>query len=296
LTLGAASALYNLGKVIATHPLTRDRRLAAWSRFAGWMVSSRLNRELTVPWIDGQRLIVRRGMTGATGNVYLGLLEFMSMMLTLHFLHEDDLFFDIGANVGTYTVLASGVCRATTWAFEPDEQAGRDLARNVEINGLGDRVTIHAVALGPSDGEVAFTLGAGAMNRVAAAEDRQSRVVIQRRLDSVAAGRGPAMIKLDVEGYEEQVLQGATGTLAHPALKLVALEGTTPAILQLLGDNGFERAFYNPFMRQLTRAPDDLAYEAGVWTLSNEFYVRDWQFVAARLLSARRLVIDGRSL
>ena len=34
------------------------------------------------------------------------------MMLPLHFLQEGDLFLDIGANVGTYTVLASGVCRA----------------------------------------------------------------------------------------------------------------------------------------------------------------------------------------
>ena len=72
------------------------------------------------PWIGGQRLSIRRGMRGATGNIYVGLHEFADMMLTLNFLREGDLFLDIGANVGSYTVLASGICRAVTWAFEPD--------------------------------------------------------------------------------------------------------------------------------------------------------------------------------
>ena len=135
-------ALRTMRGVIASHPLTRNEPTRAWLRLVWWVVLSRLMGEINLPWVDGQRLIVRRGMTGATGNVYLGLHEFMSMMLTIHFLREDDLFLDVGANVGTYTVLASGVCRATTWAFEPDAAAVHDLARNVEVNRLGGRVEI----------------------------------------------------------------------------------------------------------------------------------------------------------
>jgi FkbM family methyltransferase len=287
------SALRNIGSAIADHPLTRDRQLATWLRFGSWAVRSRLNGELTLPWIEGQRLAVRRGMTGATGNLYLGLHEFMSMALTVHFLREGDLFFDVGANVGSYTVLASGIARARTWAFEPDPGTARDFSRNVETNALGDRVVLHQVAVGPADGEVSFTQGEGAMNRV---EAGAAQTVPQRAIDSLTGGAAPSMIKLDVEGYEEQALLGARRTLANPALKVIAMEGTTPSILQLFADNGLERAFYDPFTRVLQRTPNSLAYADGKWTLSNEFYVRDWEFVSERLKTARPITVFGSKI
>src|SRR4029077_6652553 len=109
-------------------------------------------------WIAGQHLAVRGGMTGATGNIYVGLNEFVDMMLPLHFLREGDLFLDIGANVGSYTVLASGICRAVTWAFEPDPGTIRNLKRNIAINSLEPLVTIYELALGSAEGEVPFTV------------------------------------------------------------------------------------------------------------------------------------------
>jgi hypothetical protein len=75
---------------------------------------SRLQGETIFHWVGGQRLAIRHGMTGATQNIYVGLHEFADTMLPLHFLREGDLFLGIGANVGTYTVIASGVCRAKT--------------------------------------------------------------------------------------------------------------------------------------------------------------------------------------
>ena len=100
-------------------------------------------------------------MAGATGNIYVGLIEFTDMMFVLHFLREGRPFFDIGANVGTYTVLAAGVCGAKTWAFEPDKDAIRALNRNIAINNLQDLVRLHEIAVGDSDQHVAFTAGLG---------------------------------------------------------------------------------------------------------------------------------------
>jgi hypothetical protein len=95
----------DLVNVFSTHPLTRDAPWKAWTRFVVWQVRSRIHDDLIFSWIEGQRLAVRRGMTGATGNIYMGLHEFCEMMLPLHFLREGDLFLDIGSNVGSYTVL-----------------------------------------------------------------------------------------------------------------------------------------------------------------------------------------------
>lgn len=284
-----------IGRAFAAHPITRDGQLGAWFRFAAWHVKSRLTPEVVVPWIGGQRLIMRRGMTGATGNLYYGLHEFTSMGLVLHFLREGDLFLDAGANVGTYTVLASGVCRARTLAVEADADSARDLARNVEINGLQELVTIEVLALGPSDGEVMFTTGLGALNRVVSERREGLRIIPQKTLDHVMVDVQPAMLKLDVEAYEDPVLQGSSEVLKNPSLKVVILETTTAWSRKLFADLGFERAFYDPFTRVLQREPNKLAFSDGKWIHSNEFFVRDWRFVEDRLKTAKPVTVLGRS-
>jgi predicted RNA methylase len=77
-------------------------------------------------------------MTGATGNIYAGLHDFHEMALLLHFLRPCDVFVDIGANVGAYSVLASGVVGAKTFAFEPVPQTFACLRDNVRMNDLQD--------------------------------------------------------------------------------------------------------------------------------------------------------------
>src|SRR4029078_426269 len=138
-------------------------------------------------------------MTGATGNVYVGLHEFTDMMFLLHFLRLDDLFLDIGANVGTYTLLASGVCRAKAIAFEPDPRAAEALRRNIELNRLNERVGVHQVAVGPSEGYVNFTVGRDTENTIAKPGEN-CQVVRQIRLDDVVCGLNPTFAKIDVEG------------------------------------------------------------------------------------------------
>src|SRR5436305_706072 len=96
----------NLSLLFTSHPLTRHAPLKAWLRFFSWQIRSRVKKEILFEWVGGQQLAVRRGMTGATGNIYVGLHEFVDMLFTLHFLRQEDLFLDIGSNIGSYTVLA----------------------------------------------------------------------------------------------------------------------------------------------------------------------------------------------
>jgi len=106
------SILNNL-RFITRHPLTRNARLATLVRWLRWQVGSRLlPGPVIVPFVNDTGLIVRPGMTGATGNVYCGLHEFEDMALVLHALRLGDLFVDVGANVGSYTALGGGSRRA----------------------------------------------------------------------------------------------------------------------------------------------------------------------------------------
>jgi FkbM family methyltransferase len=278
-----------LHRFFSNHPLTRQAPLEAWLRFGRWQIASRLRREVAMPWIGGRRLIVRRGMTGASGNIYAGLHEFTDMMLPLHFLRPGDLFLDIGANIGSYTILAAGVCGATAWAFEPDPDAARHLRRNVTANDLGPLVTVHEIALGPERGTVAFTRGLDTMNKVATTATGAGSLVRQERLEAILGDARPIMAKLDVEGYEEQVLRGAGDLLAKPHLEVIELETVTPWIETELSNRGFERRFYDPFARALTVELNGLPF-------NNAVYVRDPTFVADRVRSAEPVSVLGRSV
>ena len=234
-------------KFIVSHPLNRDRPLSALGRFVAWQILSRLRAEIEFEWIEGAKLIVSRGMTGATGNIYCGLHEFVEMSFLIHLLYPDDLFLDIGANVGSYTVLAAKVCKARAIAFEPDPNTARALRRNIAINHLNALSDVRGAALGEVHGQIAFTVGLDTMNRVARPDDKATQVVPIRRLDDFAEAAAPTLIKLDVEGFEEQVLAGAPGVLGSPSLLAVQSELCTPNIQRTLQSFGFERQFYDPF-------------------------------------------------
>jgi FkbM family methyltransferase len=285
-------ALGNIAHLFSTHPLTQKAPLRAWVRFASWQIRSRMQEEVIVPWIGGQRFAVRRGMQGATGNIYVGLNEFADMMLALHFLRAGDLFLDIGANVGSYTILASGVCRATTWAFEPDPNAVGCLKRNLAINDLHELVTVYELALGNADGEIPFTVGYGPGNRVASAEETNVRMVRQQRLDTLIGGESQSiiMMKMDVEGHGDEVLRGAKSLLANDCLKIIVAEWPTAWTCEALSSNRFVRAYYEPSTRKLQRQPEN------VYSSPNSLFVRDLDFVNSRVTTANHIKIWGYSI
>jgi FkbM family methyltransferase len=276
-------------RFILSHPLNRDRRLAALAGFLGWQVASRLRSEIEFRWINGATLRLSRGMTGATGNVYCGLHEFVEMAFVLHLLRAQDLFLDIGANIGSYTILASRLCRAQTIAFEPDPQAASRLERNIDANDIAALATVHRIALGQYDGEITLTAGLDTMNRVAMAGDERVQIVPVRRLDGICDGVKPTLMKLDVEGYEGEVLTGAAAVLASPSLLAVQSELRDENVDSLLGSFGFQPVFYDPFTRRIARRP--FGYQ-----IANMLYVRDLAAVQERIATAPRRQVAGKYL
>lgn len=90
------------------HPLGKLDRKDTLLRMFRWQIGSRLlGQPCAMPFVNGIRLLVRKGMRGATGNIYVGLMEFEDMAFVLHFLRNDDVFIDVGANVGVYSILAA---------------------------------------------------------------------------------------------------------------------------------------------------------------------------------------------
>jgi hypothetical protein len=101
--------LPNLLKFVWSHPMNKGARLAAFARVLRWQIASRLMEgPIAFPFANGTYLFASRGMTGATGNWYCGLAEYEDMSFVRDILKEGDLFVDIGANIGAYSILAAG--------------------------------------------------------------------------------------------------------------------------------------------------------------------------------------------
>lgn len=271
---------------ILDHPLNRGRPVFALARFAKWQVHSRLRTEVIFDWFGGAKLVVRRGMTGATGNIYCGLHEYADMAFVLHLLRDGDLFLDLGANIGSYTVLASKVCGASSIAIEPDPDTVICLQRNVEVNRIGDRVEIVEAALGALPGKASFSVGLDTTNKILTDASEASREVRLTSLDCIVGDRRPTMIKIDVEGYEGEVLKGARETLKMQSLLAVETETSDDAVISALTEAGFERWHYDPARRELSLEPREIS-------ASNALYLRDKPSVMRRVVEAPRRNILG---
>ncbi len=160
-------------------------------------------------------------------------------------------FVDIGANCGIYTVLGCLInSHVQVVAVEPITRICAALNYNVAQNNFSSRVTVLNVALGDSNGLVSFheaedpTMGSLATSGYQGQRGRIIQVEC-RTLDSVVEGLKiePDFLKIDVEGFEDVVLSGATGVLSkfRPRIVLEANPGDPCArVNEILSKYGYE--------------------------------------------------------
>lgn len=149
---------------------------------------------------------------------------------------------DVGSNTGFYALLAaSASARNAVLAFEPMAEIAERARRNAVRNDLAGRIHVHQVALGDRNGTAEFYVPPDAhglvetsasLRRDFKGEPATIRPVSSRRLDrALLRGRWAAkrisLIKIDVEGHEAAVLNGARWTirLRRPVLFVEVLPG-----------------------------------------------------------------------
>ena len=132
-----------------------------------------------------------------------------------------DVFLDIGANCGFYSLIAAHKKLASeVIAFEPDPGNRARLVRNIEANGLGEEIWVLDYALGDKPGETTLTEGSRhnrgesylAQDTMPAGE-KTHRVRVVRFDDEFKIKGKRVFVKMDVEGYEFLVIDGMERTL-----------------------------------------------------------------------------------
>lgn len=147
-------------------------------------------------------------------NIYFGFHE-TSRELLFRLLDDAEVIFDVGANIGEISLrFAHTYPKATIHGFEPFPDTFRTLKQNVSLNAFPN-IELHPLGLGAQAGEVFFeerTAGNPGMNRVTANPERSTRKVAITTLDAFVGENDistVSLIKIDVEGYEFEVLKGA---------------------------------------------------------------------------------------
>lgn len=250
-------------KFVANHPLNNQRKASALFGFLKWQIVGRLvPGQVVYNWINGSRFIAGPGESGINANIYCGLQEFSDMAYVLHTMSEEDLFVDIGANVGSYTILACVAKGARGICFEPVPTTYQRLLDNIRLNDVSSHVKAFNIGLSDKEGELTFTASENSMNHVAADSERATDVVKVKvlSLDKILDGESPSMLKIDVEGFETPVIRGAHETLNNKSLHSVIMElngsgsrygFSENTILNTMKDYGFSTYTYEPFSREL---------------------------------------------
>ncbi|MBC7908035.1 MAG: FkbM family methyltransferase [Rhodospirillaceae bacterium] len=144
----------------------------------------------------------------------------------------NDVLYDVGANIGLYSLYAATARQCRCVALEPNPFSFDGLVRNTLLNGLEDKITALCLALGDERG--LFGLGmvsdqSGAVGSTLAqlGDGRTQVMTMVTRLDNLVELNNipfPNHIKIDVDGIEDLVLAGGKAVLSDNRVKSVLLE------------------------------------------------------------------------
>jgi FkbM family methyltransferase len=286
-------------RAIARHPVNHRRKLMAVLEYGFIQTAARLvPGDICVEFPNHTCLLISPRMKGAAHFIAPRLCEFEEMAFVMHFLRPGELFVDVGANVGAFTVLAAGVAGAKVRAFEPNPDTFEMLVRNVRLNGLQERVKPVRAAVGQSEGTIQMTTDLGTENHVMpGTAAKNSATVKMIALDKELSEAAPDLMKVDTEGFETGVFSGATNLLRQPRLRAMIVErgnngvryGFDEAVLhRQIRQCGFIPCRYDPFARRLFQVENE--------TLGNIIYVRDIPATDAVLRAAPAFKLNDLSV
>jgi FkbM family methyltransferase len=288
---------------ILNQPLVQDQKLQTIMRFIKWQIIGYFgNEKIVYDWIDKGKFYFSPTQWGISGNIYTGLLEFEDMSFLLHYLKTDDLFVDVGANHGSYSILAGAVIGATVIAYEPIPQTFINLKANVELNEISNQTKCLTQAVGEREKEILFSnQNVSALNHALrdCEQIKNSVLVKMVTLDNSLGKEIPNLMKIDVEGYEYAVLMGGERILKKPELNAIIIEVSKlgerygfnkSMILSLMRKHGFRPCRYDPYQREIALT-DEIDSQ-----LKNTIFIRDRDLINQKVASAPKFKVLGKEI
>ena len=283
----------------ANHPITKDNRIKAMLRYIVFNSVNRITSSIKYNWIEGLAFYASKGDSGIVANIYYGLYEFNESAFLLHYLSKDDVFLDIGANVGHYSLLASGVKKCNTIAIEPVPKTFAKLNEQIALNKLESKILALNIGVGNECAILNFSVDKNTMNRIVDAEYKNAVQIPVKTIDSICKDKNISLMKIDVEGYEKFVLEGSQTTLKNENLKAIIIEINfsnkfygveNDEVAEILIKNHFKPFKYNPLNRQLTELK---TYNQEQF---NTIFIRDLEFVQNRIKESKKIRVWNKTI
>jgi len=196
-------------------------------RTVSWILKVNKRRPIPVPFrLFGYEIEVDAHRSPVHAMLYLRREDFVEDAAVLEpYLKPGMTVFDVGANIGylTYFFCRRVAPGGQVYSFEPEKSNFNELAANVERNGITYCCPLQ-VALGAKDGEVCFAPGLNGHINVDPASLPNCTMV---SLDSFVRQRSiqrVSLVKIDVEGWELDVLQGMREILARNEKPILYVE------------------------------------------------------------------------
>lgn len=259
--------LRHRARVVQGNPGNRGHRARQWAALLRFEAASLSGRPTTLPFATRSKVVARKRGDSSSRVALARFPDWGEMMIWRSHLTRNDIFFDIGANVGLYSLNAAEV-GARVISFEPAADMVEALHENLRLNRL-TTVDVRGIALLDRVGSVSFGGQDPNRRKVELADTGTGTgsgagtgdTVTLSTLDLEAAGSTPRGMKIDVEGFERLVLAGASTLLESPQLELIQLEwnDTCEAALgesreplaRLLVEHGFTLYQWTPNERHL---------------------------------------------
>lgn len=261
------------------HPFQRPGLQSALGRRTACLLAPRRSPgPVAIPYVNDSWLLCERRSAEASAVRLWVLKDFAAMSFIAHFLRASDHFVDVGAGIGSYSVLAAVASGARVSAIEPAAVQAALLSCNVICNALQSRVQVLRCGAGELSGAGVMQIDAFSRRRLVVDPCADAKAAVPvLRLDDIVGNDGVQVLKIDAAGDELAVLRGAHRVLARGSLYAVVVatnngrHNARPCAHQvdaLLERHGFVAADYDPFERQLLNP--------GVFA-GKRLYIRKWQ-------------------
>lgn len=203
---------------IWAHPNCRNKKIQSFLKFFSWQVYKRLTHQhWDLQLLPNVKLRCYPDSTSAAAVHYCELYDYDEMNFLLRYLRTEDLFLDIGANVGVYTLLAASKIHAgSLHSFEVLPKNYARLQENIKLNQF-NQVNTYALAVSHQSGTVALNVAdEDSIPFISQTKTDNTITVPTDTLDNLLQNcslTNLTLAKMDIEGAELLALKGAVSLL-----------------------------------------------------------------------------------
>ena len=222
--------MINSLKVLLQFPYNKKYPLKAISRFLEWKLIRlfKIKNYKKQIWSD-KYIYLSFDSLQSMWLMYHYIVDWEEFNLIENYLKNNMVFFDVGSNMGFYTLWASRFLNisGSIHSFEPDENNFNRLYENLKINNIQKFVTINQVAISDINGILQFSIGLDGENHILSNANDAFTKVDSLSLDFYCKSNNVNCIdylKVDVEGFELMVIKGAKNLIEQKRIKIIQLE------------------------------------------------------------------------